>query len=125
MAKQTPNQLKDGLKVGEETHRDFVLRKPTAGDLFDATEAAEKLVPTPDGPALVVSNARLGVEVLRRQIVSIGPVQGPISLTELRLLSQDDLAILQDAANAFDVAVAKDLEARGRPAAPGRGAGAS
>ncbi|KGE77647.1 phage tail assembly protein [Halomonas salina] len=91
--------LAAGLTLGEETHYQVVLREATAGDVLDAQEAAERLVysPTSDGgvePVLVASPSRVGVEVLRRQIVSVGDMSGPLDLKYLHRLTPEDLNLL-------------------------------
>lgn len=102
----------------EKTLVDFVLREATSGDVMEGTEESEKAVLTPDGYQLIVSPSRLGLAVLRRQIVSIGDVKGPISIAELKRLSTEDMKILQAAAEELELAaskqVAEALGARGR-----------
>jgi|SRR5690554_7801206 len=88
-----------GLKVGEALHKDVVLREATAGDVLDAQAESERLMMVPsanDGfePMLVVSPSRVGVEVLRRQIVSVGDLSGPLDLKMLRRLDPEDLNLL-------------------------------
>lgn len=91
-----PVTLIHGLKIGETECKDVVLREASAGDVLDAQEAAERLmmVPNSDGgfePMLVVSPSRVGVEVLRRQIVSIGDLSGPLDLKLMHRLHPEDL----------------------------------
>ena len=77
--------LETGLMFGEERQLEVTLRELTTGDLLDAETAAERLVMTAEGePVLVKSPALFGYEILRRQIASIGKINGPISLRELR-----------------------------------------
>ena len=101
-----------GLRVGESVLREAELRELTAGDILDAQDSAEKLVQTAAGPQLVASPARVGVELLRRQIVRIGAdrdaVAGPISLGEIRKLHPDDLELLQRTAAQLDAATAAE-----------------
>ncbi|EJI0962862.1 TPA: hypothetical protein LZR68_005262, partial [Escherichia coli] len=84
-------KLKDGLPfgTGDETEMqyDVTLRELTAGDLIDAQAAAEKLVMSKEGPVLVSSPSRMGLEMLRRQIASVGCIKGPLSLALMRKLS--------------------------------------
>lgn len=90
--------LAHGLTVGDALLKEVVLREATAGDVLEAQEAAERLVfaPTANGaePVLVPSPSRVGVEVLRRQIVSIGDVSGPLELKLLHKLHPEDLNLL-------------------------------
>ncbi|MCE8027545.1 hypothetical protein HOP54_02425 [Halomonas daqingensis] len=88
-----------GLTIGETLHREVVLREATAGDVLDAQAESERLmmVPNHDGgfePMLVVSPSRVGIEVLRRQIVSVGDISGPIELAVLKRLNPEDLNLL-------------------------------
>lgn len=107
--------LLDGLTIGEKKHTAAELREYTAGDLIDAVDAGEKLVPMPDGPALVVSPSRVDLELLCRQIVRIGEHKGPLSLSELRRLSGRDLAALQSVAKQLDAGASISASAqRGR-----------
>lgn len=106
--------LKDGLKVGEETHLTAEIREATAGDLIDATEESEKLVATPDGYQLVASPTMVGLHCLGRQIVRIGSHPGPMSLSELRRLSAHDLSLLQETAQNLESATLMGVSDRGR-----------
>ncbi|MDW7745874.1 phage tail assembly protein [Halomonas sp.] len=112
-----------GLRLGDETYKDVVLREATAGDVLDAQEAAERLVfsPAQDGgsePVLVASPSRVGVEVLRRQIVSVGDISGPLELKLLHKLHPEDLNLLLARTEQLDgAAVAQaqsEAESRGR-----------
>lgn len=113
--------LKDGIKVGDDTLVEAVLRSPTAGDIIDAQEESEKLVQTIDGHRLVSSPTLSGAGMLRRQVVRIGNLQGPLSLDDLRKLSPRDMEALQIATGSLDDALAVEaLSDRGR--GPGVGA---
>jgi len=112
-----------GLAIGEDTHKEVVLREPTAGDILDAQEASERLmmVPTPEGgaePMLISSPSRSSVEVLRRQIVSIGDISGPLDEKLLRKLDPEDLDMLLAVTGNFDAGgsnqVQKEVVRRGR-----------
>lgn len=107
-------ELKDGLQIGEVIHKTALLREYTAGDLIDACSAAEKVVYTDQGPVIVASPTRTDMELLCRQIVSIGDYQGPLSMTALRHLSGRDLAELQKAAKALDAGANDAIQKRGR-----------
>lgn len=110
-------ELKDGLKVGEDRLKNATLREATVGDMIDATTESERAIATPDGYALVASPTLVGLNTLRRQIVNIGDVKGPISLAELRKLSAGDLLQLQESAAALDTAALREVERRGRDTA--------
>lgn len=101
--------LEHGLTVGKDVLKEVVLREVRAGDIIEAHEEAEKLVYTNEGPQLLASPTLVGVHVLRRQIVRIGDVKGPISLAELKRLDPADLNKLQAAADSMESAM--DAEA--------------
>lgn len=117
--------LKDGLPYGkgdEQEHlKDVTLRELNAGDLIDARLESERVVQTGEGPRLVSSPELLALHCLRRQIISIGKVKGPMSLTNLRTLSLVNLREIESQADTLEVAVlAERLGQRGRTdAAPG------
>lgn len=103
--------LENGLKIGDVVHSEVELKEPTAGDIFAAQDAAERLVfaPSPDGkslePTLVVSSAKMGREILRRQIVRIGEVKSKDIDDELfGRLSAVDLGLIEHAASELDAA---------------------
>lgn len=99
-------QLKDGLKVGMGAdivvHKECHLLKVTTAMLFDAREAAERPVATPDGYQLVISPTRLRIELIRRRIKSIGDINGPLDERELKSLSDDDMEIIATKAEEMD-----------------------
>ncbi|SNR59556.1 Mu-like prophage FluMu protein gp41 [Humidesulfovibrio mexicanus] len=99
-----------GLKIGEDVLKEVVLREMTAGDILDAKEDAEKMVLAPEGPVLVTSPTRFGTELLRRQIVKIGNLSGPIALSELKRLHPADLNMIQAKADEIDIALGLELE---------------
>lgn len=100
-------ELEHGFVVGRgadaEKHFDVVLRELGSGDLIDASMAAEKVAFTPDGKAVsYTSDVLYGFELLRRQVQSIGDIQGPLSLKDLRKFHPDDLEKLQSEASELD-----------------------
>lgn len=103
--------LLDGFKLGKDQIFEVELRDVTAGDVIEAQEEGEKLVMAPDGPRLVASPTRVGLGLLRRQIVRIGDVQGPISVAELKKLSQRDFNKLDAEAKLLEEATAAALTA--------------
>jgi len=114
-------QLSKGLKLGEQTQTLAVLRELTAGDIIAASEAAEKLVQTVDGPMFVQSPARMGIELLALQVERVGDIPAPISVNMLSMLCEEDLALLQDKADELDDAVAEAVSDRGRDDPSGEG----
>lgn len=114
-------ELQHGLKYGDATHTTLVLKDHlTAGDIRAAAEASEKIELVDDGNgnkevALLISPTRMANEILRRQIKSIGNVQGPLSLAELDKLHQDDLALINQVANRLlELKAAHEVNQRGR-----------
>ncbi|PHM49346.1 phage tail assembly protein [Xenorhabdus miraniensis] len=96
-------ELKHGLAYGKDNDAELQfaveLRQLTAGDLIDAETASERVVVTPNGPALLSSPALMGYELLRRTIARIGKIAGPIPLVMLKTLHQDDLALIAQQAD--------------------------
>lgn len=123
-------KLEHGLKVGKDLLRDVVLREVTAGDIIEAQEEAEKLVYAVENnklvPTLVASPTLVGIHVLRRQIVSIGDLGGPISLDLIKQLHPTDLDLLQKKADELDgaaegEAASREVTQRGRDDSDGTG----
>lgn len=104
--------LEQGLKVGEEWLKAVVLRELTTGDIIAAREESEKLMMTPDGPALVASPALEGINLLRRQILRIGNLAGPLDRNQIGRLSLEDLNLLQAKANELDEAALAEIASR-------------
>lgn len=101
--------LKHGLTVGEDLLKEVTLREVNAGDIIKATEESEKLVfaqiaKDKTEPMLVTSPALMGINILRRQIASIGNLSGPVDLSLLEKLSGDDLDLLQTKAEELETA---------------------
>ena len=113
--------LNTGLKSEGKRQKLAVLRSLAGADVLDAAEASEKLVQTNEGPVLVQSPARMGSELLRRQIKCVGTIPGPFSRSLLGKLSPEDLALLQEKAEDLDLAVAEDISRRGRDDPSGEG----
>lgn len=106
-------ELKHGLTLGEggeqRTRKRIKLRAPTAGDVIEAQEESEKLVYATDAqgnvvPALVTSPALTGIHVLRRQIVRLDDVHGPLDLVLLKKLHIEDFELIQAKAQELDAA---------------------
>ncbi len=121
--------LTDGIPTGKgdkkRSHRHVVLREPTAGDIIDAQEESEKLVYKAVGeriePALVTSPSSMGINVLRRQIVEIGDIKGPLDIDLLKKLSESDLSLIQQKAAELDAGGMEFVD-RGRDDADSRDA---
>ncbi len=118
------------LDPGKSPLKAVELRAPTAGDVIDAQEESEKLVyAMVDGnlaPTLVTSPSLVGTHVLRRQVVRLGDIHGPIDLAVLKKLHIEDLELLQAKAAELDSALAaraasREVTARGRDDGGGDG----
>ena len=115
-----PIDLTDGLILGSSTYRVAILRQLNAGDVQAASEAAERLVSTATGElALVTSPARMGQEMLRRQVARLeddngGKFDGPLQPQDMARLSIADLRALQVGVAILDVQVEKAVEAMGK-----------
>lgn len=108
-------RLKQGLMYGDEPQYDVKLRELTTGDLIDAELASERLMVDKQGtPVLVTSPVLFGYELLRRQIASIGKLQGPLSIAQLRSLSTEDMALINAALDTVEHAKAQKVLERGR-----------
>lgn len=116
--------LEKGLMVGEKQHIKATLRPLSAGDIIAAMEESERVIMAPNGegkfePTLLLSNALMGVNTLRRQVASLGEIQGPLEVEQFKLLSDIDLDLLQKGVTAMDMATAKAIVERGRDVATG------
>jgi phage FluMu protein gp41 len=105
--------------IGKQECGEVILREAGGGDVIEAQEESEKLIMTVDGPQLVASPTLVGVNVLRRQVVSIGPIKGPVDIVTLKRLSVPDLNAVQRTADDMDKAQAlqifkAELNKRGR-----------
>lgn len=92
-------KLKHGLKLGKDILKDFELHDHlTAGQVIEAKEGAEKVVPFEMGgrmvPVVVESPAKLGALILCQQVASIGHLAGPLDYSLLADLHEEDLSIL-------------------------------
>ncbi len=83
--------LKYGLRVGEEVHKDFVMREAFAGDMFAAESDA-----TVDRPM------SFRAAVIARMLVRVGTFEGPFSLAMLGKLKQADMNLLVQAHTELD-----------------------
>ncbi|MBJ7537163.1 phage tail assembly protein [Marinomonas transparens] len=116
--------LQKGLTVGDKQHLNAVLRPLSAGDIIAAMEESERVIMAPNAegkyePALLLSNALMGVNTLRRQVAMLGDIQGPLEVEQFKLLSDIDLDLLQKGVTAMDMATAKAIVERGRDVATG------
>jgi phage FluMu protein gp41 len=95
--------LDKGITVGDTVYKTAVLREPNAMDLFESMKDAEVVmsVPVTDGQGsrmdaqLIASPTRVALNMMLRQIVSIGEFTAPIPFEILEKLSTEDFNILQ------------------------------
>ena len=126
-----PIELTDGLTIGSVTYKTVILRQLNAGDVQEASEAAERLVSTATGElALVSSPARMGQEVLRRQVSMLeddngGKFDGPLEPEDMARLTLTDLNTLQMGVGILDAHVEKAVEAMSKRGRPDAGSAAS
>ncbi|MGQ5745868.1 hypothetical protein HMPREF3138_20975 [Serratia sp. HMSC15F11] len=124
---QMTETLIHGLVTGkgttdETTHKEVTLRELGSKDIVDAQLAAERVVIGENGKAVAYcSEVLMGLELLRRQIASIGSIPGPLSLKQLYHLHPEDLKLLTAKADALDDLLTEVAD-RGRPDADGDGA---
>jgi phage FluMu protein gp41 len=112
-------RLKHGLPFGKgedaEQQYEVVLRELNAGDVIDSRIESERVIPTEAGPRLVFSNELMALQTLRRQVLQVGCLQGPLSMAQLRALRLEDLQLLESHADALDAAaISERLGERGR-----------
>ncbi|MEQ5119496.1 hypothetical protein [Morganella morganii] len=104
-------QLIHGLPFGKnddvELQFDVELRQLTGGDIIDAEAASERMVITPEGPALLSSPSRMGFELLRRSVGRIGKINGPLPMEMLKALHQTDIDLLLKKAELQRIAALK------------------
>jgi len=118
--------LKKGIIIGGVAHTDAVLREATALDVIQATADSERVVIIDRNgqpvltPQLVASPTMTGINILRKQIVSIGPMKAPIDDLLFEKLSPDDLNILQRATEQLED-VGLEVAHRGRTDDAGAG----
>lgn len=110
--------LLDGLPSGDSREYRVTFRELTAKDSIDAEEEAERVIDTRNGPVLIASPSLRGIALLRRQIATVGEMQGPLSVIQIKQLSERDLSRLMAAVSLLDMALAGKLAAeRGRSGA--------
>lgn len=107
-------KLEKGITVGSRTHRLAILKEHDAGMVIDATADSERVVVVDGQPHLVSSPNSVGLQVLRRQVVSLGDIKGPLEMEQLRLLSAEDLNRLQDHAERLEFATQLAMQTEGK-----------
>ena len=108
-------QLPVGFKVGDAVHRVAVLRSRTVGDIYDALDESSKPIWTSEGFKLAAHDFIVGLNVLRRQIVSIGEYPGPITPGEFKKIDAQDLAALEAGAAEIEAATKPKTRSDGAP----------
>ena len=124
---QTTFTLKHGYLTGKGTedetrHTTVILRELDSRDVVESQLAAERVVIGENGKAVAYcSEVLMGLEMLRRQIMSVGVIPGPLSVKQLYAFHPEDLELLTTKAAAMDELLAETAN-RGRPDAAGDGA---
>ncbi|EBU8551966.1 hypothetical protein DLC15_05210 [Salmonella enterica subsp. enterica serovar Telelkebir] len=123
---QTTIPLIHGLVTGKGTedearHMVVTLRELNSKDVIDAQLESERVVIGPNGKAVAYcSEVLMGVELLRRQIASVGSIPGPLSLKQIYSFHPEDLKLLTERADAMDDMLT-ETATRGRADAAGDG----
>ena len=120
-------KLKYGFVTGKGTedearHTSVTFRELTSEDVINSQLAAERVVIGENGKAVAYcSEVLMGLEMLRRQILSVGTIPGPLSVKQLYSFHPEDLELLTEKAGAMDDLLVETGK-RGRPDAAGDGA---
>lgn len=121
-------QLQDGLPFGKgddaELQYDVVMKELSPKDVFDSQLAAETFGVVNGKAYSYVSDTAMGIELLRRQVVSVGSIKGPLTRSQLLSLSDGDFSLVQESGQKLDekvtaVAAMEEAQERGRPEATG------
>lgn len=99
-------QLEDGLAFGKgddaELQYEVEMKELSPKDIFDAQLEAETFGVI-DGKAYsYVSDTEMGIELLRRQVKSIGCINGPLTRSQLFSLSDTDFTLVQQHGQVLD-----------------------
>jgi phage FluMu protein gp41 len=119
--------LKHGFITGKGTedearHSVVTFRELNSKDVIDAQLEAERVVIGDNGKAVAYcSEVLMGLALLRKQILSVGDIPGPLSLKQLYSFHPEDLELLSSKASAMDDLLAETAN-RGRTDAAGDGA---
>lgn len=107
--------------LDEKRHIEVTFRELTSEDVINAQLAAERVVIGDNGKAVAYcSEVLMGVELLRRQILSVGDIPGPLSLKQVFAFHPQDLDLLTSRAKDVDDLLSETAE-RGRSDAGGDG----
>lgn len=107
-------ELIDGITVDGNVHKTVEMNELTLGEISEAGQAAEECRIVDGSVYVVKSQVRLEMELLRRQIKSLGALPMPLSPALFDLLSRADLIILQAEAEKLDKAMYKKVLNWGR-----------
>jgi phage FluMu protein gp41 len=119
-------ELIHGLRTGAGTtdemlHKSVRLRELNSRDVIDSQLAAERVVMSENGKAVAYcSEVLMGVEMMRRQIASIGNIPGPLDMKQIYALHPEDLKLMTEKASQLDDLL-EDTADRGRTDAAGSG----
>jgi len=115
-----------GLRTGSGTsdeamHKTVRLRELNSRDVIDSQLAAERVVIGDNGKAVAYcSEVLMGIEMMRRQIASLGNIPGPLDMKQIYALHPEDLKLLNEKASQLDDLL-EDTAYRGRTDAAGSG----
>ncbi|EML7271217.1 TPA: phage tail assembly protein [Klebsiella pneumoniae] len=119
--------LKHGYIAGKGTddeicYKEVTFRELNSKDVIDAQLEAERVVIGENGKAVAYcSEVLMGLAMLRKQILWVGEIPGPLSPKQLYSFHPEDLELLSNAASKMDDLVT-ETAGRGRPDAAGDGA---
>lgn len=123
---QTTIILKHGYVTGKGTtdearHTEVTLRELDSRDVVESQLAAERVVIGDNGKAVAYcSEVMMGLELLRRQILKVGEIPGPLSIKQLYSFHPEDLEVLSSKASSLDDMLVETTN-RGRSDAAGDG----
>ena len=123
---QTTIPLKHGFVTGKGTadetrHIEVTLRELDSRDVVESQMAAERVVIGDNGKAVAYcSEVLMGLELLRRQILKVGEIPGPLSIKQLYSFHPEDLELLSSKASSLDDMLV-GTSTRGRTDAAGDG----
>ncbi len=103
---QAEFDLDKGVKIGEVVHRSCYLQEADIGILIEAARESEVTCRVGSGrydehgreleePAILINPYLMELHTLRRQVVKIGDIQGPLELEVWAKLSETDLSIIK------------------------------
>ncbi|BBV67850.1 hypothetical protein STW0522KLE44_42380 [Klebsiella sp. STW0522-44] len=106
----------------ETRHTEVTFRELDSRDVIESQLAAERVVIGDNGKAVAYcSEVLMGLEMLRRQILQVGSIPGPLTIKQIYSFHPEDLELLSGRAASMDDLLT-ETSARGRSDAAGDGA---